>query len=848
MSQAPEMKIVITGDASQGLETLKKFAEEVNKGSKAVDGLSDSIGSKGSQALKVFTGDLVKAAASFGSATALASKAADMIISGLRAIVNFVPESIQQTNSLTVAYKQLNLTAGLSQEEFNAFHATLTLTGGSIDDLNDLVQGMERGIKKNSDALVLNGIAGDKAALSHLTLQEYISRVVKAMDQMGSATDRDQLLMAAFGRSGMQFASALKEINDHMEEGRKISERGGGPISNEALRVLNETREAQGRLKIAEEEYAAIVAENAAGVRNSLTSMKAAMMENLVASELATRAMHQGLIQVQIDAVSGEVDLRKLREEYEQFLKTQREVEAGSMDVGTHYGPKDRATGHYVDPEEEKRKKEAAQRAAEKAQREFERVQREADQKARTEKEVIYSLQERSNRLAEEGQKIAEATTIQERQKRAEDEALLTLQREFREIDHELDRSNTPEAQQAALDARNAAYQRYLDQKAAARRQALQEEQEENKKAALEHLEQAHKEIEETTRAREQAISDLRKELAEMAEIKGGLTQQDTNEVLGRYEEGGSAKKAAAQRYREENHIGEGAFAGVQGGMQTFLAQQENEWNKWKGFTVTTINGVAADLATFYDSALTKGGSVSQKLQQLAVALRNTVVKSLSDMAAQETIHWGIQKAKEAWNTVAQAKEKTAQVAGATATTAAMGVQSAAMGIASTAASELAAAETWAAYADIPFAGEGLALAQIAEMEASLAAVAATSKGEAVAVTAAATGAVFDSPTLTLLGEAGEPEVVAPRHDFLDWANANQNLGMAIGAHQARISSMHAQASSYGMGGLAASGGTVPGAIHADFRGAIFASTTEGKRALDQAINESNGRIGRSQG
>ncbi len=68
------------------------------------------------------------------------------------------------------------------------------------------------------------------------------------------------------------------------------------------------------------------------------------------------------------------------------------------------------------------------------------------------------------------------------------------------------------------------------------------------------------------------------------------------------------------------------------------------------------------------------------------------------------------------------------------------------------------------AHAWIPFVGAAIAAAMVALMMKNMR----KAKRESRQITAAATGGQFDKPTLVLLAEAGEPEIVAPRTAFTE--------------------------------------------------------------------------------
>jgi hypothetical protein len=116
--------------------------------------------------------------------------------------------------------------------------------------------------------------------------------------------------------------------------------------------------------------------------------------------------------------------------------------------------------------------------------------------------------------------------------------------------------------------------------------------------------------------------------------------------------------------------------------------------------------------------------------------------------------------------------------------------------------------EYWLTEAPVPC----LAETQISTMLASIAG--------AGMLTALAVGTMVDRPTLALIGEAG-PEIVAPQHDFNDWAHANQNLGYNLASHAARISGLQVQAGSYGPAAAEQAGHSFGGTSQ-DFRGSLI--------------------------
>lgn len=368
MSDDNEVQVKFSAEIAGLLDGLNEGQEALKQ---AAEGMQGNLGA------------LAKSFEALGPA-ALAAGAAFMGLEALKEVAEDFFETTERCNELTEAYKELNITAGMSADDFSTYNAAVTMAGGSASDLETITQGMQRGIKSNSEVLIANGIAADRASLSHMTLGQYIARVVEVMDTYGSATDKDQLLMEAFGRSGMKFAQTLREMNEHMGKAQDLAAQ-GGPINQAALDMLEQAKEATSRLKLAQEEYDNIVAQNAAPLQNAWKNLKADLLESKIASEMALQAMHQGLIQVQLDAVTGDLDIKKITQEYKDFLATQKEVSEGSMDAGAHYGPQDRSTASNISQQDLAAKKEASKQAAEEAKRQAKEAAEEALRIAKTE-------------------------------------------------------------------------------------------------------------------------------------------------------------------------------------------------------------------------------------------------------------------------------------------------------------------------------------------------------------------------------------------------------------------------------------------------------------------------------
>jgi len=212
-------------------------------------------------AFQAFGNDILKMAVGFASLEGAASKALELVGEGIKAAFEFIPNCIEETDKLGEEFKELHITAGMSTDDFNTYSAAIELSGGKAEDLTSIVSGMEKGIKNNSEVLVANGIASDKTALAHMSLGEYIQAVVGKMDTFSSATDKDQLAMAAFGKSGMGFIAVLKEMAGNLKEGADIAEK-SNVVTERTIADLEELTKAKARNANADKELASVVSEN----------------------------------------------------------------------------------------------------------------------------------------------------------------------------------------------------------------------------------------------------------------------------------------------------------------------------------------------------------------------------------------------------------------------------------------------------------------------------------------------------------------------------------------------------------------------------------------------------------
>lgn len=248
-----------------------------------------------------------------------------------------------------------------------------------------------------------------------------------------------------------------------------------------------------------------------------------------------------------------------------------------------------------------------------------------------------------------------------------------------------------------------------------------------------------------------------------------------------------------------------GPLAGMFSGLDDYIQKARNGFETMRGAVSQVLEGVQGAFAKTFQGILTGQMSFRQGIKALWKDISGAIIGALANIAAQYVTA-----------AIAQKIFSTA-----TATTSATETA---------AATQQAAAETWAAYAPIPFAGEALAMAQIAVMMASIAA----SGVAPAAVTAHALGGVIDRPTLALMGEMPRSrEVVAPETTFKDWAG---NLTRNIVAQERQTMAYHAMGASYAS--AAASAGGIPsGGLHVHLEGStIMGESVESARIIGRQV------------
>ena len=802
-----EVKVLLTGDNSGATAALEQLSKTVKTTFDEMGNEIESIKTVLSSVWEL-VGNPVTAIAGFAG-----------VGLAIKEVVEFVDHAIESTNKLSETYEGLAITAGMTVDEFNKITAAAMLVGGSAEDVTTLVSGMERGIKRNSDALILNGIAADKTALSHMSLEEYISKVVETMNSLASASEKDQLLMAAFGRGGMQFADLLVEMNEHMAKANELT-KDGGILTEEITAKMKKHREELGEYNLVLKEYQAQVASQAVTWTDLWHNFQAFAMQTDLNQSKVQEFVSKGLVQYKLLADGVNADNKAMLASTNALIeawKAGTEQSKDYMDAGVKSGFGALPTKHYKDPKDNKDPKES----------ELARLQA-----ALEKKKFLYEQDALAHGQYLQFTKAQEAafwsenlndTSLNDKDKERVNKLYFEAHRAVMLEDHKAELTDM-ESRMSAF--KNDALQRLAIAKDLEDKAASPEEKQKFKKLKAQIQSEIKQDQEKAdlteiaTKAKHQAslvdmdqayltrqhdlglISDQTylnglvqfEEKKYQAELKGLQDRLKLMALEGDKRKEESAKINAEIQALNDKH--QKATNGL-GNQQADLDRQKDGWAGWaegiresmntaqnsfaffKQQAIQMMNAVENSMATGIQGMLTGQMSFSQGLK----SIWNGIVGAGAQMVSQMIAHWAMLQIQQA-------------IFGAAAVT-----ESVDTSVAQTDASLTAgAAEAWEAYGGIPFVGAELAVAQIAAMEASVA---------AVALTGAAEGGWFDRPTLTIIGEGRRPELVVPDVAFKDFAS---NLSANILAQERQAQDYTRQSAGYANAAVAQPGrGAQPG-------------------------------------
>jgi hypothetical protein len=885
--QGYTVQMTFSADPSAVLASLQKMIEQAQKTGTAADEVGNKakgIGKKTEEGVDLSISHLMKMAVGFGTMAGAADKALELVMKGLESLVEFVPNCIESTAKLTETYKGLHITAGMTAQQFNGYTAAIEMAGGKAEDLTEIVRGMERGIKQNSDALVLNGVAASETALRQMSLREYVAAVVEKMEKFGSATDKDTLLMAAFGRGGMAFAAQLVEMNEHMAEGIALAEKAAA-LTEKEIEDQKELARVKGELAYEESVAKARVSASTVLVDIAIQRAKAETLridnESARAMARTQELLEKGLIKLQTKSD----EMSNVGAETEDWNAMILEARAYDAAIKASVEDTERASEasrkmiaemnktsavKWRDPVKEAAEKEARDKAAKDAA------------------EVLNSLEGSVARIRMEDLRTQENQTLESKKQLAFQEAAAKLEEERRRIDEEVAKSPTKGNKAAGAQAKAAAEKLYMDQMAQAQA-AFDRDQLAAEKSIQEFLFQAEevglqkrldnlhaafaaqREAEskassqrftaaqfdaaealavqrETDRFTEEGMRKLQEGLKALAKEKGrALSFGEQIEELQHLAVKLGLTAESVERVRAEILQAKDALGGAKAGLTNFVAESQDDWRLWEHGAQDAARGASSSMASAMSSMIMEHKTFTEAARSAWKSFAADVIRNLADIEAKKATGWALDKARSAWtkadtatDIVLQHTKGAATVAAATESAEANETEASSADSATGSNLSQAASAFFASFADIPWYGYALAVAAIAGMMAVV-----------KSVTAHAVGGVIDHPTLALMGEAGT-EIVAPETDFRHYSanlvNMGATLAAAHAAQNAQSSRYDALGTSYGRQ-AAQRAKEAPRGDHYHMEGALIVSESlEGKRVLDRHLNESDQRRGRLSG
>ena len=276
---------------SQGNQT-EQLRTEISMTEKALKSLNEDLqrykgilGESGHEA-GGFTGHLMEMAFGFGTMAGAGMKAMDLVFEGIKSLVEIIPRAIEQTNKLVETFETIHATTGMSLGEFNKWAATAELAGMKAEDLTELINGMGRGLRQNSENLIANKVFTDEAALAGMDFGEKIHAIREALDRCNGEQERQNLLRDAMSRSGPGMAAALEKLDDEYARGAVLGRESASITElnveatkrlREATAALNHEKEVeQGLIQSGFSGYAAAAQEMAAEALHKRNLLKLA--------------------------------------------------------------------------------------------------------------------------------------------------------------------------------------------------------------------------------------------------------------------------------------------------------------------------------------------------------------------------------------------------------------------------------------------------------------------------------------------------------------------------------------------------------------------------------------------
>ena len=230
-----EVQVKFTANVKSLLQGMKDAQEHTET---AVAGMKGNLGS------------LIESFEHLGPA-ALGVAAVGLAFEGLKEGLDFVRESILETNELARSFEGLAFQLGVSYSELNKLNAAQLLTGGSVQELEHWMKSASRSIAQNGDYLVAQGVAANTSALMGMPFVDYLKQVMKIAEGVEKPLERAAFLKVAVGRAGLESAPQIRRFLEALDDAPAVLEKFGKSIGENNIEQMTRAEHATGEVSVA---------------------------------------------------------------------------------------------------------------------------------------------------------------------------------------------------------------------------------------------------------------------------------------------------------------------------------------------------------------------------------------------------------------------------------------------------------------------------------------------------------------------------------------------------------------------------------------------------------------------
>ena len=179
----------------------------------------------------------------------VAIAAAGIALEGIKKGMEFIKDSVKETLELAEAFHKLSYETGASYAQINGWVASMNMIGGSINDMEGWMKGATRSMKANEEQINANKVATRDAAGAMLPFEQYLKNVTERAAELQPGLARNEFLVTAMGRAGMQAGPQLTRFVEAIEEGRKTAEKYGLTMGEDDVKAMEEFQRATGKVQ-----------------------------------------------------------------------------------------------------------------------------------------------------------------------------------------------------------------------------------------------------------------------------------------------------------------------------------------------------------------------------------------------------------------------------------------------------------------------------------------------------------------------------------------------------------------------------------------------------------------------